>query len=325
MPRWSWAPNQQESTVDHKEGSLYYIIPAQIMDDKNLKHAEKILYGLLRGLADEKGKCFAGNGWLAKKLGESERNIQRFLESLDRLGYIKRQIITCKSNPFKKYRFIFVSSDFKKFLPHDESVVVDNDQSVAVDMSQLAPIISEDNILISEDIKGVKPPNPLSSPSKKIPKRKNVPEEKKEVAPRVFVSQSQEDALKKRLDGSKIDLQTIYLKLSDWKIGKEITGGKADYLAIVEWVIDAVKKDMNVNSSSSNNVDTDMKMAKEIEKRYPNMIKTGIITVGYNYVEFNLGARGGIEHLKFGSHGFKNICLKHLRFLNQDTSGLGEI
>jgi hypothetical protein len=59
-----------------------------------------------------------------------------------------------------------------------------------------------------------------------------------------------------------------------------------------------------------------------MEKRFSNLFKTHILVTGYNYVEFNLGQRGGVEKCIFGSAGFRDRCLKYLRSMNCDTSGL---
>lgn len=75
-----------------------------------------------------------------------------------------------------------------------------------------------------------------------IPKRKIRREVKKEVAERVFITQSQHENLLKRADNNLSLVKSWYDRLSTWKIDKEIYGGTRDYKGIVDWVIDAVRE-----------------------------------------------------------------------------------
>lgn len=132
-------------------GSLYYIIPAEVMHDENLSISEKMIYALISGLANKHGYCFASNEWLEKTLKIQEKQIQRYLKNLEDIGYITRKIHSDEKNPFKKQRHIYINTSFKKCLPgvkYDGSGSVGCDGSVPSDMTG---ILSEEKNLISKD------------------------------------------------------------------------------------------------------------------------------------------------------------------------------
>lgn len=145
--------------MEHKScGSLYYVIPAEVMHDPKLDLYEKVLYSLIAGLTDKYGHCFASNEWFEEVLGIETRKIQRHLSILEENGYITREIESDAHNPFKKKRKIFVNTSFKKSLP---DVCTDTLGNVPTDTSVMSPqshIISEDKKLISKEEKSAAPP-----------------------------------------------------------------------------------------------------------------------------------------------------------------------
>jgi|SRR5690349_5060029 len=131
--------------------SFYYVIPGEVMHDPDLTIYEKMLYGLISGLSNKYGHCFASNEWIGKIIGLQERQIQRYLKKMEMAGYLRREIRSDDENPFKKYRYIYINTYFKKSLPsvsHDSSGM---SSMTASDMSSMTGIISEENTLISED------------------------------------------------------------------------------------------------------------------------------------------------------------------------------
>ena len=103
-----------------EKGSNFYMLTAQILNDKNLNHAEKLTMAILNGLADEEGKCYPSNEWLQDKLDVKETAVKDILKNLEKNNYIQRETITCVNNPFKKYRIIYVCNNFKLSLPGSE-------------------------------------------------------------------------------------------------------------------------------------------------------------------------------------------------------------
>lgn len=71
---------------------LYYVVPAQVMEDERIDCSEKILYALISGLAFNDGYCYASNKHFAEKMKCKEREIQNKLEKLQNCGYIIREV-----------------------------------------------------------------------------------------------------------------------------------------------------------------------------------------------------------------------------------------
>src|ERR1700687_1462317 len=80
-------------------------------------------------------------------------------------------------------------------------------------------------------------------PKGDIAPRKSNRQEKIQRATEVWTTPVQHADLESRCRHEKVELQDCYNRLSAWKLGKEITGGKNDYKAMVNWVIDSVAKD----------------------------------------------------------------------------------
>lgn len=147
--------------------------------------------------------------------------------------------------------------------------------------------------------------------------RNKTKETKSEVFPRVFLTPTQEEHLLRKLDRDKNLLKKCYEKLSDWKIGKGITGGANDYSTFTKWVIDAVKDDSLKSTASANKSSDDKRLSELIWKRCKGRTD---IHLGHNYLEFDNGMT--VEHLKFGDKDFRLKCLNQLRKRKVSMEGL---
>lgn len=71
----------------------YAIIPANIRYDKTLNANAKLLYGEITALANEKGYCWASNKYFAELYGVSKETISRWINSLEKKGYVKFELV----------------------------------------------------------------------------------------------------------------------------------------------------------------------------------------------------------------------------------------
>lgn len=59
-------------------------IPEHIAQDHSLTDGEKMCYGVIWGLCEKRGVCWASNEYIAKELGKKKRQVQRYLEKFQK-------------------------------------------------------------------------------------------------------------------------------------------------------------------------------------------------------------------------------------------------
>jgi hypothetical protein len=69
----------------------FIIIPPTVLYDERLNFTEKALYGLLFGLTQKEGFCFASNEYISGVINVEIRSVQRMLERLENFELIKRE------------------------------------------------------------------------------------------------------------------------------------------------------------------------------------------------------------------------------------------
>lgn len=116
--------------------NYYAIIPANIRYDKDLTPNAKLLYGEITALANEKGYCWANNGYFAKLYGVSKETVSRWITNLEKKGYIATKVIYKEGTKEIKERRIYMADAY----PIDENIN--------------APIEENINTPIDENIKG---------------------------------------------------------------------------------------------------------------------------------------------------------------------------
>ena len=72
--------------------SYYSIIPATVRYDKELKPAEKLLYGEVTALANRNGYCYEQNKYFAELYNVTNGTVSKWLSHLQKLGYIQIEI-----------------------------------------------------------------------------------------------------------------------------------------------------------------------------------------------------------------------------------------
>lgn len=137
--------------MENKEiGSNFYMLTAQVLNDKNLNHAEKLTMAMLNGLSREDGTCYPSNEWLQEKLGLKETAVKDILRHLEENNYIRREIFSCSKNPFKKYRIIHINTNFKLCLPGSENRLIEKSENRLAMGRKTDPIIDKKELIDKE-------------------------------------------------------------------------------------------------------------------------------------------------------------------------------
>lgn len=74
--------------IKESTSNFYIVIPATVIYDTNLSANAKIMYGLISGLTNEKGYCWASNKYFAEKIGVSKTAVSLWIKNLKDAGYI---------------------------------------------------------------------------------------------------------------------------------------------------------------------------------------------------------------------------------------------
>ena len=83
--------------MDVERPGYYAVIPADVRYDDRLAANAKLLYGEISALIGAEGFCYATNSYFIKIYGFSDPTISRLIASLEKHGYIKRELERDKS------------------------------------------------------------------------------------------------------------------------------------------------------------------------------------------------------------------------------------
>lgn len=95
--------------------NYYSVIPAEVRYDSSLTDKEKLMYGEISALSNDKGYCFATNKYFANLYEITERQIKTIIANLEKAGYI---IVERASN--KRKIFLAVSLRVNQTSPKGE-------------------------------------------------------------------------------------------------------------------------------------------------------------------------------------------------------------
>ena len=103
----------------------YAVIPASVRYDKNLKPAEKLLYGEISALCNKEGYCFAKNRYFAELYSVTQSCVSRWISNLTKLGFLEVQIIRSEKNEIIERRIYIKDINFNNSHP-DKTVKTDS-------------------------------------------------------------------------------------------------------------------------------------------------------------------------------------------------------
>ena len=96
--------------------NYFAVIPAEVRYAKNLKANEKLMYGELTALANEKGYCYASNEYFAKLYGVSKVSVSKWISNLVNNDFLSIKMIYEKGTKQIKERRIYISTLLNKSL-----------------------------------------------------------------------------------------------------------------------------------------------------------------------------------------------------------------
>lgn len=285
-----------------QKGSNFYMLTAQILNDKNLNHAEKLTMAILNGLAYEDGTCFPSNEWLAEKLDIKERAVQDIISNLEKNNYIKRQFLSCASNPFKKTRIIYINTNFKLCLPDAENCTPEDAENCAVDMQKTAPIIYKKNLIEEEPRTSSSPPPQAVEISLKL--QEAIKKTKPDIKKPNIQSWAKDIDLMLRIDKRNIE---IVEKIIDWLPSSEFWS--KNILSADKFRLQFDKLELEMKRALPKTSLNDLQLIKKLETR-SDLINRKIIVLGGDYVEF---PQIRDAYFKVGEPGFREKVLNSLR------------
>ena len=108
--------------------AYYAVIPANVRYDKRLKANEKLLYGEITALTNERGYCWASNKYFSDLYGVTPQAVSKWINGLKNCGYIS--IEYTYKNGTKE-----IESRIIKLASTNVSQVVTNDSEVLTNVS----------------------------------------------------------------------------------------------------------------------------------------------------------------------------------------------
>lgn len=100
---------------ENKPG-YYAVIPAHIRYCKELKFAERLLYGEITALLNKEGYCFASNRYFSELYDVIPSTVSRWVSHLEKLGFIKVILIRNDKKEIIQRRIYIIDIGFKDFM-----------------------------------------------------------------------------------------------------------------------------------------------------------------------------------------------------------------
>ena len=100
---------------EENKPAYYAVIPSSVRYCEELKFAERLLYGEITALTGKEGYCFATNKYFSDLYGVIPGTISRWISHLERLGFIKVDIIKNEKQQIIERR-IYINDNYRNFI-----------------------------------------------------------------------------------------------------------------------------------------------------------------------------------------------------------------
>lgn len=214
---------------DNITPNFYSIIPADLRYDNRLKATEKIFFSEISALTNVYGYCYAGNKYFSKLYDCDVRTITRWLSNLEKLGYIKVELIRDERQMILERR-IYTRESLQGGIDKNVHRDVDNFDRRGMGKNVLNNNIYYNNITHTQEQK----------------------ESKVKYADKVYMYDYEYNDLKSELGEIKADKCITELDLYKKSKGVEYA---SDYDTIKRWVIDRVNElESKENKNKTQNI-----------------------------------------------------------------------
>lgn len=124
---------------EQNKPAYYAIIPSEVRYCEELKYPERLLYGEITALSGKEGYCFATNKYFAELYHVIPGTISRWVNHLERLGFIKTEIIKDERNQILERR-IYVNARYREIV----SNTYEQDKQYPYKQNKIYPISRKD-------------------------------------------------------------------------------------------------------------------------------------------------------------------------------------
>ena len=104
---------QQQYTSKKPEINYFLWVQSKLAEDQNVSNGACRVFLLISNFLNKHGFAHCSNEWLASKMAQDTRQIQRYLDDLQEHGYIWREIIKDRWNTVRN---IWVPNDYLRYL-----------------------------------------------------------------------------------------------------------------------------------------------------------------------------------------------------------------
>lgn len=74
------------------------VLDDSIVKNNSINSTDKLVYGVIKALTNNKGYCYASNDYISKKVNLSKRTITKSISNLRKANYIRVETINYQRN-----------------------------------------------------------------------------------------------------------------------------------------------------------------------------------------------------------------------------------